>query len=170
MLRLSCLALLLWCACATPAPAQKVVAEAPPPLGDRYEIKFPKPPNYERGSSGGEPMHQFKLLEKKVEYQLGYLTVAGLQARADPKATQRAVEGQIKESLSANGVRILASEAVTLANAEFAKSFVGTREGQTVAGLGCASGDRLYVLMTQLDQSDPAQVSAGKAFTASFRP
>ena len=39
-----------------------------------------------------------------------------------------------------------------------------------VSGLGCAAGDRLYVLMTQLDQSDAAQVSAGAAFAASFRP
>ncbi len=165
---------LMLAACATTAPEQKAAAEPAPPLGDRYEIKFPKAPGYERGSyrasTGDVPMHHFKAVEGKVDFELGYVTLDGFHERGDPKAIQAAVEAQIKDTLSVNGVRMLASEAVNLANADFAKSFVGTRDGQTVSGLGCAAGDRLYVLMTQLDQSDAAQVSAGAAFTASFRP
>ena len=171
MLRATFAAFLLLAACATTAPVEKTAAEPPPPLGDRYEIKFPGTPRYERGTSAsGQPMHHFTLLADKVEYSLAYATLPGFRDTATPKSTQAAVEAEIKQALSTNGIRILASEEVTLTNADFAKTFVGTHEGQTVAGLACASGDRLYVLITQLDQSVAAQQNAAAAFKASFRP
>jgi hypothetical protein len=158
----------LLCACATTAPAEKTAAEPPPPLGDRYEVKFPGAPQFERGAYGADVLNTFKLADAKVEYELAYVTIAAL--RENPAGVEAAVDARIKDTLSTHGIRKLATEAVTVPNADFARSFVGTREGQTVAGIGCAAGDRLYVVMTQIDQSDAAQVAAAAAFRSSFRP
>ena len=171
--------LLLAAACATTAPPPPVTQDKPPPLQDMYEIKFPQPPGYEltRYQSGlapwGEvdvPMHRFGVIADKVAFTLSYATIPTFHERSDPKSLQRAVEASIKELAGSSGFRVLASEQVNVTNADFAKSFVGAREGLTVSGIGCAAGDRIYMLMTEHDQTDSKQVSASRSFVASFRP
>ncbi len=171
--------LLLLAACATTPPPPPPVEEPPPKLQDLYEIKFPEAPGYQRSTyqsslpPWGEvavPMHRFGVVSGKAAFALGYATIPSFHEKGDPKSIQKAVEASIKDLAGNNGFRILASEPVTLGNADFAQSFVGAREGITVTGLGCAAGDRIYLLTTEHDQTDSKQVAASRAFTASFRP
>lgn len=153
--------LLLLTACRTTAPATRPDAPAPP-VNDGYALNFPAPPGYEQARYQDVPLHRFSAVSGNVTYSVSHATIPGMSAQF--------VGGAIKDHAGTHGFKLVSFEDITLANAEAAQSFVGAREGLTISGIGCKAGERLYMVMTEHDPADAAQVAASAEFIKSFRP